>query len=139
MINGSADSSIHHVQEEPKNVDATADDKDLKNTSILVTDNNALLFLKFKNKGLTSLKDQLTASIMDERKEIANLKSQLMTEKMITPLPPSTNDGLDELMSLLQKENQILQITKINLVRKIIEQQEFCINLRAKLELASNF
>ncbi|CAH0561888.1 unnamed protein product [Brassicogethes aeneus] len=119
------ENTIEHLEEIPQD-----DDND---KPMILTD-SSLLLLKFKNNGLLALKERLERNILEEQKEILSLKNQLLPEK---PSVVPSNEGLDELMSLLQKENQILQINKINLVRKIIEQQEICIELKAKLELSN--
>ncbi|KAK9889301.1 hypothetical protein WA026_004582 [Henosepilachna vigintioctopunctata] len=94
----------------------------------------SICLLKLKNHGLLQLREKLIKAIQAEHKEIESLKVQLMNKKLLSPVVQH-NDNLDKIMDLLQKENQILQIKKINLVRHIIEQQEICIDLQAKIEL----
>lgn len=93
-------------------------------------------FLQLKNAALMHLKQSLQKSIEHEKAEIQHLKS-LIKDAPHNAIPANVNnwEGLSQVMKLLQRENQILQIHKINLVRKIIEQQELCIELGAKLEL----
>ncbi|XP_044256769.1 ralA-binding protein 1 isoform X2 [Tribolium madens] len=93
-------------------------------------DNNVAL-LKFKNEGLLLLRDSLLKDIQAERNQIAVLRSQITGE--VPPVAMVPNEDLDEVMDLFLKENQILQIKKINLVRQIIEEQEMCIELRAQI------
>lgn len=95
-------------------------------------------FLRLKNTGLLKLKASLIKQIDNERSEIATLNSQLKSQDD-NSYPINGNDCyIDEVMNLLHKENQILQIKKINLVRQIIEEQELCIEMKAKLDLLAN-
>ncbi|XP_045482660.1 ralA-binding protein 1-like [Harmonia axyridis] len=94
--------------------------------------------MKIKNNYLLKLREKLGRAIQIERKEIDNLKVQLKNKKIVSP-SVQHGENLDKVMDLLHKENQILQIKKINLVRQIIEQQEICIDYRAKIELYSNY
>lgn len=90
-----------------------------------------ITLLELKNEGLHQLRDYLLMNLEKERNDIIYLKKQL-----IYPLPTAelaTSENLDEVMDLFVKENQILQIKKINLVRQIIEEQEMCIELKAQL------
>ncbi|KAL3289648.1 hypothetical protein HHI36_023057 [Cryptolaemus montrouzieri] len=96
-----------------------------------------ITLLKLKNNSLLQLRENLIRAIQAEHKEIERLKAQLMNKKIV-PSVVQHNENLDKIMDLLQKENQILQIKKINLVRQIIEQQEICIDMRAKIELFDN-
>lgn len=100
-----------------------------------------IVLLTYKRNGLIQLKEQLTKDIQQEKMEIDVLKrrkdtniNQTNNEKIITP----KQESLEQIMTLLQNENNILQIKKINLVRKIIEQKELCIELSAQLRLAEN-
>lgn len=97
---------------------------------------NAITLLQLKNNSLLQLKEKLSKAIEMERNEIAVLKKQLKTQ--VEPVPyifSSNSANLDEIMDLLSKENQILQIKKINLVRQIMEQEEMCIDIKAKISL----
>ncbi|RZC34942.1 hypothetical protein BDFB_000403 [Asbolus verrucosus] len=96
-----------------------------------VLDNN-LALLQLKNEGLHLLRDSLLKDIQTERNQIMLLKSHISTDTPPTMMVPSEN--LDEVMDLFLKENQILQIKKINLVRQIIEEQEMCIELKAQIQ-----
>ncbi|XP_008193404.1 ralA-binding protein 1 isoform X2 [Tribolium castaneum] len=91
----------------------------------------SVALLKFKNEGLLLLRDSLLKDIQAERGQIAVLRSQITGE--VPPVAMVPNEDLDEVMDLFLKENQILQIKKINLVRQIIEEQEMCIELRAQI------
>lgn len=96
----------------------------------------AILFLEFKQKALIELKNRLMKDIEAERAEIAELEQQIQPESQTIPIPIYNNSSnMSEVMDLLHKENQILQINKINLVRNIMEQEEVCIELKAKLGL----
>ncbi|KAB0801408.1 hypothetical protein PPYR_05762 [Photinus pyralis] len=96
--------------------------------------NNALAILQIKNTFLNNLKESFLKQIEQERAEITTLEAQL-SQKDYIPFYGDTNSvSLDEIMDLLQKENQILQIKKINLVRQIMEQQEECIDLKTKID-----
>lgn len=122
--------------------DATAQAKPLERKSVkkqkvgdyLTASETDILLLQFKNTELLRLKDTLRKEIEAERNETAWLKSQLHNEDVpISIACRNSVNSLDEVMDLLHKENQILEIEKINLVRQIMEQQEMCIELRAKL------
>lgn len=95
----------------------------------------AITLLKFKNKGLFQLRETLIQNVQAERKEIHMLELQQTeyTRKNVQPII-GNHENLDKIMDILRKENQILQIKKIHLVRQIIEQREMCINLQAKLD-----
>ena len=101
---------------------------DVNTESVL---DNTLALLQLKNDGLHSLRDSLLKDIQEERNQILMLKSQLTPE--MPPVMMIPNENLDEVMDLFLKENQILQIKKINLVRQIIEEQEMCIELKAQI------
>jgi RalA-binding protein 1 len=92
---------------------------------------NTLTLLQLKNDGLHLLRDSLLKDIKAEHNQIMMLKSQLTTEAPTVAMVPHEN--LNEVMDLFLKENQILQIKKINLVRQIIEEQEMCIELKAQI------
>lgn len=92
--------------------------------------------LQCKNISLNELKQSLLKQIEKEKAEILILKEQLPS-KYLNSVPVYTDANcasLDEIMYLLHKENQILQIKKINLVRQIMEQQEACIDLQSNLD-----
>ncbi|CAH1153614.1 unnamed protein product [Phaedon cochleariae] len=114
-------------------------EEELKNDFLFDDD---IVLLTYKRNGLTHLKEQLIREMNSERREIESLKSQ-MSDTCTTGASSSKQtipkqECLDEVMSLLHRENQILQIKKINLVREIIEQKELCIELSAQLRLAAN-
>lgn len=99
-----------------------------------------ILLLTYKRNGLMNLKEQLLRDMKAEKKEIDHLKTKLestSSSNSISNIVPK-QDCLDDVMGLLQKENQILQIKKINLVREIIEEKEVCIELSAQLKLPGN-
>lgn len=99
-----------------------------------------ILLLTYKRNGLMNLKEQLLRDMQAEKREIDHLKSKLestSSSNSISNIVPK-QDCLDDVMGLLQKENQILQIKKINLVREIIEEKEVCIELSAQLKLSGN-
>lgn len=100
------------------------------------TTDEEILLLKYKNQDLLHLKENLQQEIENQKKEILWLKGQLENDRvpLVMPARNSTNN-LDEVMDLLKKENQILEIEKINLVRQIMEQQEMCIELKARLSV----
>lgn len=97
----------------------------------------AISLMKIKNNNLLQLRENLIRAIQVEHKEIDNLQVQLKNKKFFSPVVQHS-ENLDKVMDLLQKENQILQIKKINLVRQIIEQQEICIDYKSKIELCNN-
>lgn len=93
-----------------------------------------ILLLKHKNQNLLYLRDSLQQQIENQRKEIIWLKGRLENDRVPLVMPArGSTSNLDEVMDLLKKENQILEIEKINLVRQIMEQQEICIELKARL------
>lgn len=99
-----------------------------------------ILLLTYKRNGLMNLKEQLVRDMKAEKQEIDHLKTKLestSSSNSISNIVPK-QDCLDDVMGLLQKENQILQIKKINLVREIIEEKEVCIELSAQLKLPGN-
>ncbi|KAJ8982802.1 hypothetical protein NQ317_010423 [Molorchus minor] len=126
---------IPQLEEDEKSEDSE-DESKLENTDYLFDDD--IVLLTYKRNGLINLKEQLLRDMQAERKEIDLLKEKLeVASSSIVPNQTIPRpDCLDEVMRLLQKENQILQIKKINLVRKIIEQKELCIELSAQLRLA---
>lgn len=96
--------------------------------------------LKAKVNGLIKLKDKLLHNIEEEKNEITNIKKQLINEPNNINIPNLSETNLcalDEVMHLLYEENQVLQIKKLNLVRQIMEQQEICNDLRAKLDIST--
>lgn len=99
----------------------------------------SISLLQLKLNRLMELKESLSKSINAEKTEIQALKSQIKPKNASTM--PALNDSnlsnLNKIMDLLYKENEILQIKKITLVRQIMEQKEICIDLRAKFELLS--
>lgn len=114
--------------------------KDIAEADENVLFNNAITLLQFKNNSLLQLRDKLTKAIEGERNEIKMLKKQLNSQSepvvyLYNASCAGATSNLDEIMDLLSKENQILQIKKINLVRQIMEQQEMCIDMKAKINL----
>ncbi|XP_022915151.2 ralA-binding protein 1-like [Onthophagus taurus] len=94
---------------------------------------NQIELLQIKNKLLLELKNKLQRCIDEEKGEIGLLKQKLTENNDYSMISYNGSGNLEELMDLLSKENQILQIKKINLVRRIMEQQEICVDLKAKL------
>lgn len=136
---------LSSVQEEPEDVSPKEEQKDI---AIAVqnqlaeeirrqsTTDDEILLLKYKNNDLLYLKESLQQEIDNQKKEILWLKGQLANDRVPLVLPARSSTGnLDEVMDLLKKENQILEIEKINLVRQIMEQQEICIELKARLSV----
>lgn len=91
--------------------------------------------LKFRNGLLNDLKNSFISKIEDEKAEITLLKHQLGVKPFnLVPLCNTSSVKLDEIMDLLHRENQILEIKKISLVRQTMEQLEACIDLKTKIE-----
>ncbi|KAJ8923836.1 hypothetical protein NQ315_010418 [Exocentrus adspersus] len=133
-------SEIHHFDnkhDSNQDKENCAEEIQLENNDYLFDDD--IVVLTYKRNSLLTLKEQLLKSMQAERNEIEILKEKLRLRDSptINKLTPK-QECLDEVMTLLQKENQILQIKKINLVRQIIEQKEICIELSAQLKLALN-
>lgn len=139
---------LSSVQEEPEDISPREEEQ--KDIAVAVqtqpppeverkrsTTDNEILLLKYKNQDLIHLKERLQHEIDSQKKEILWLKKQLANDRVPSLMMPSrTSTGnLDEVMDLLKKENQILEIEKINLVRQIMEQQEICIELKARLSV----
>ncbi|XP_018333474.1 ralA-binding protein 1 isoform X2 [Agrilus planipennis] len=116
--------SVNTLQTEDPNLPLLANDKEI-------------MYLNLKNQTLLELKNKLIEKMEIEKKEIARLKLVLKEVQYKNQTEPviidSNSDNLDKIMELLQNENQILHIKKINLVRKIMEEHEICIDLSAKL------
>ncbi|CAH1980546.1 unnamed protein product [Acanthoscelides obtectus] len=137
------DTESHHMDlsslsREAQDMNSSEEEFPLEKNDFLFDDD--IVLLTYKRNGLMNLKEQLLKDMQAERNEIEALKAKL--EKSNNPSVPITliprQECLDDIMVLLQKENQILQIKKINLVRKIIEEKESCIELSAQLRLAAN-
>lgn len=93
-----------------------------------------ILLLQIKNKELLALKEMLVGKIDEAKSEILRLRNQLQAQEFTVPVSfKNSVSGRDEVMDLLHKENQILEIEKINLVRQIMEQREICVELKARL------
>lgn len=99
-----------------------------------------ILLLTYKRNGLMNLKEQLLREMQAEKREIDHLKTKIESTSNSSNLSHiiPKQDCLNDVMGLLQTENQILQIKKINLVREIIEEKELCIELSAQLKLSGN-
>ncbi|XP_065166399.1 ralA-binding protein 1 isoform X2 [Atheta coriaria] len=107
--------------------------RQLLDNSLQPNTDESIALLQIKHTALCALRDKLTKTIQNERQEVLELKKQIVED---TVIPTYNNDqNMDEIMTLLQQENQILEIKKINLVRRIMEQEEMCIDLRSKLVL----
>lgn len=125
------------ISADPDVTDKGTDEIDEKNRCSIIDEH--ILLLKYKNQDLLNLKEKLRRQIEIQQKEILWLKGQLENEKgiIIIPVRNSANN-LNEVMDLLKKENQILEIEKINLVRQIMEQQEICIELKARMSVLAS-
>ncbi|CAH1980544.1 unnamed protein product [Acanthoscelides obtectus] len=137
------DTESHHMDlsslsREAQDMNSSEEEFPLEKNDFLFDDD--IVLLTYKRNGLMNLKEQLLKDMQAERNEIEALKAKL--EKSNNPSVPITliprQECLDDIMVLLQKENQILQIKKINLVRKIIEEKESCIELSAQLRMINN-
>lgn len=131
--------SSQSAKSEYKEPDGSEEEFALEKNDFLFDDD--IVLLTYKRNGLIQLKEQLSKDMHQERKDIEVLKSKLEASTSVAPTPKVVipkQETLDEVMTLLQNENKILQIKKINLVRKIIEQKELCIELSAQLRLAEN-
>lgn len=118
------------ITEEAKDTDAQPMNYERKNSLI----DTEILLLQIKNKELLMLKEMLVGKIDEAKSEIVRLRNQLQTQEFMVPVSfKNSVTGLDEVMDLLHKENQILEIEKINLVRQIMEQREICVELKARL------
>lgn len=134
------DNNINDVDDENIVVEKDiVDDNDDDDGLVIKTSelsDDMLFLMQYKNNALQDLKESLLHDIEVTRGEIVQLKGQMVVaadsnnKRQQAAIP---HENLDEIMTLLLKENQILQIKKINLVRQIIEQQELCIDLKAKL------
>lgn len=132
------ETELPQKEEQDKERSASSEEElPLEKNDYLFDDN--IILLTYKRNGLLHLKDKLMKDMQIERREIEHLRSRLAS---MSSQSPSTSipkpENLDEFMGLLQKENQILQIKKINLVREIVEQKETCIELSAQLKLAAS-
>lgn len=96
-----------------------------------------LCILQLRNRLLDNLRESLMKQIEVERQEIVSLEQQVedVCPKILPTHADTNSTSLNEVMDLLHKENQILQIKKINLVREIMENHEECIDLRARLDI----
>ncbi|CAG9828799.1 unnamed protein product [Diabrotica balteata] len=126
-------------QKQPEESETGGEDTSIEKNDFLFDDD--IVLLTYKRNGLIQLKEQLMKDIQQEKNEIESSKAKLdagankgNASKIVIP----KQDSLDQIMVLLQNENKILQIKKINLVRKIIEQKELCIELSAQLKLAES-
>lgn len=135
------ETEVPHFDKDEQDQDKTDNSEEevqVENSDYLFDDD--IVLLTYKRNGLITLKEQLLKNMQAERNEIEALKEKLDSTSSSTTVNQiiPKQECLDEVMALLQKENQILQIKKINLVRQIIEQKELCIELSAQLRLASN-
>ncbi|KAG5878024.1 RalA-binding protein 1 [Gonioctena quinquepunctata] len=114
------ESEITHLEppkEDEKESESSEEEFALEKNDFLFDDD--IVLLTYKRNGLLHLKEQLLRNIQNEKKEIENLKEKIeatastasSTSKQVIP----KQECLDEIMALLQKENQILEIKKINL------------------------
>lgn len=104
---------------------------------------SVISLIQHQNTALVELKDSLLSQIAAEKSEIVLLKYCIANNQQ-QPLNHTYSSNvdyekLDEIMNLIMKENKILQIKKIDLVREIMEQREACIYLQATISMSSNF
>ncbi|CAG9855385.1 unnamed protein product [Phyllotreta striolata] len=140
----SAPEPDHSAKAEPKEPDGSEEEpppppQQPEKNDFLFDDD--IVLLTYKRNGLIQLKEKLAKDMQQERKEIQRLRAKLEASTSRAPVPKLVaprQESLGEVMALLQNENKILQIKKINLVRKIIEQKELCIEMSAQLRLAEN-
>lgn len=103
---------------------------------------SGISLIQHQNTALVELKDSLLSQIAAEKSEIVLLKYCIANNQQ-HPLNNTYSSNvdyekLDEIMDLIIKENKILQIKKIDLVREIMEQREACIYLQATISMSSN-
>ncbi|XP_044741585.1 ralA-binding protein 1 [Chrysoperla carnea] len=103
-------------------------------------DDKNILLLQFQNSELIELQTYLLTQIQIEKNEIGQLKKQLIVDDHPDTTAQNTtqiidNDHLDwdQVIDLLMKENQILNIKKNTLIRELMEQREECVNLQSQL------
>ncbi|XP_060537148.1 ralA-binding protein 1 [Cylas formicarius] len=98
--------------------------------------------LRFKNTMLKLLIEQLMEDINYERKDIDEYQQKINGILQETrPIKcakkyPKNPNSFAQVRNLLVKENQMLQIKKMNLVREIMEQREMCADLTARIKWA---
>lgn len=103
---------------------------------------STLITLQHQNQLLNELKDSLVSQIAAEKSEIIYLKYCAANNQQSGSSSDNNHyitdqDKLEEIMDLLTKENRILKIKKIDLVREIMENREACIALKTKLFMSS--
>lgn len=120
----------------------TVDEQQSSATIPTTEDNNqdddqlaaSIRLLRVRRDALRSLQESLKTRIEREREELDDLQEALSNSETKTETFRAADDSnVEHLMRLLAKENQILQIKKISLVRQITEQHEICVNLHAQL------
>ncbi|XP_030748694.1 ralA-binding protein 1-like [Sitophilus oryzae] len=101
-----------------------------------------IVTLKIKNTLLKDLIESLTENINQEKKEIEDHQKKISNLMRCLPLKPAYRrclkdpNSFNEVQTLLVRENHMLQIKKLHLVRQVMEQKEQCIDLQAKLKYA---
>lgn len=131
---------IHENDQHPKlEQDVSSEEEQTVEKNDFLFDDDILL-LTYKRNGLMNLKEQLLRDMQAEKREIEHLQSKIESTSNSSSIPHviPKQDCLNDVMGLLQTENQILQIKKINLVREIIEEKELCIEISAQLKLSGN-
>lgn len=97
--------------------------------------NNKIICLHFKNQLMMEFIQRLETSIAQENKIIDEYKRKIeelaphKKHKEKKTIPPNFED----LKRLLQWENHMLEIKKLELVRKIVESEEQCIQLKSEI------
>nr|CAH7745899.1 unnamed protein product [Callosobruchus chinensis] len=112
------DTESHHLDlsslsREAQDMNSSEEEFPLEKNDFLFDDD--IVLLTYKRNGLISLKEQLLKDMQVERNEIETLKAKLErpnnASAPIALIP--RQECLEDIMVLLQKENQILQIKKL--------------------------
>ncbi|KAF7268551.1 ralA-binding protein 1-like [Rhynchophorus ferrugineus] len=99
-----------------------------------------IVTMKIKNNLLKELIETLMMNINKEKMEIGEYQRQILNLKRGLPQRPPYKkclkdpNSFHEVQTLLARENHMLQIKKLHLVRQVMEQTEQCIDLTAKLK-----
>lgn len=142
----SRSSSGNTVEEQPSavaTVEESLEIQDLDEKQLQLA--ASIRLLRVRRDALLSLQESLKMRIQRERDELTDLQeafscttietSKIQSFVLDDIATSNGNNNLEHVMRLLAKENQILQIKKISLVRQIIEQHEVCVNLHAQLSV----
>lgn len=138
--NSYRDQKSDSEEEEETESDATSTDSEILEEYLYFDEK--LITLRVKNSLLKDLIDHLTDDIGKEKKEIEEYQRKIksLKEGMPQNLPYrrclKDANNFNEVQVLLARENHMLQIKKLHLVRQIMEQKEHCIDLTAKLKYA---